>query len=126
MHSVWLSSSLCKDEYPSNHGCDFTNELNYPLEFDSPNERWGVAATELIYEPNFWQNMRSSFCTIGITLSNFTTNKHERWLLYAKELYIQPRRKFPQDSSESFDVSVKHVPPTWSMESLVTLQSLMR
>jgi hypothetical protein len=54
--SILLSSDFCKDEYPQNNGCEFTNELNFPLNFDK--EQWCVSMTEMIYEPDFWENIR--------------------------------------------------------------------
>jgi hypothetical protein len=54
--SILLSSEFCKDEYPENNGCEFTNELNFPLNFDK--EQWYVSMMEMIYEPDFWENIR--------------------------------------------------------------------
>src|SRR3977135_638364 len=70
-HTVWLSSAFCMDEYQSNNGCEFTNELNQPLDIDNPNEQWCVTASEIIYELDFSQNVRTSFNRIEIKISNF-------------------------------------------------------
>jgi hypothetical protein len=70
--SVLLSSALCKDEYPHNNGCEFTNELNFPLNFDK--EQWCVSMTEMIYEPDFWRNIRESFSNVEFTISDFQSH----------------------------------------------------
>src|SRR3977135_1501609 len=109
-HTVWLSSAFCMDEYPSNNGCEFTNELNQPLDIDNPNEQWCVTASEVIYEPDFWQNVQKSFNLVEIKISNFATylmvtNARIR----AQGLYIKPIGDFPQNNSESFTVLVRHL-----------------
>jgi hypothetical protein len=70
--SIVLSSAFCKDEYPQNNGCEFTNELNYPLNFDK--EQWCVSMTEMIYEPDFWENIRESFSNVEFTISDFQSH----------------------------------------------------
>ena len=71
MHSVLLSSSLCLDTHPTNQGCEFTNELNKPLDLSEPG--WHVAATECIYDADFWQNIRTSFSKTTIEINNLET-----------------------------------------------------
>ena len=51
-HSIIISSSLCKDAFPENHGGEFTNYLNRSLEFDDPDEQWSVALSEIVYTPD--------------------------------------------------------------------------
>src|ERR1700727_569492 len=70
--SIVLSSAFCKDEYPQNNGCEFTNELNFPLNFDK--EQWCVSMTEMIYEPDFWENIRESFSNVEINISDFQSH----------------------------------------------------
>src|SRR5271167_2791822 len=72
--SVVLSSTLCRDEYPNNHGCSFTNQLNRPLDFTKG--KWGVCLSEIVYEPDFWQNIRKSFASVRIQIGNFKTTEY--------------------------------------------------
>ena len=67
-HSVILSSTLCREEYPNNNGCDFTNQLNQPL--DLSRGKWGVCVSEIVYEPNFWYNIRQPFNVFSVTIEN--------------------------------------------------------
>ena len=67
MHSVILSSTLCREEYPNNNGCDFTNQLNQPL--DLSRGKWGVCVSEIVYEPNFWYNIRQPFNVFSVTIA---------------------------------------------------------
>src|SRR3977135_2526452 len=106
-HTVWLSSAFCMDEYPSNNGCEFTSELNQPLDIDNPNEQWCVTASEVIYEPDFWQNVRTSFNRVEIKISNFfsyqyATNARVR----PKRAYVKPlqRQDFPKVRGVQFEV----------------------
>src|SRR5271156_6546329 len=69
-HSVLLSNSFCQDEYPENQGCEFTNQLNQPL--DLSYGKWGVNLSEIIYEPYFWSNIRKSDTYLDVSVSKFT------------------------------------------------------
>src|SRR5271156_4064588 len=69
-HSILLSNTFCQDEYPKNQGCEFTNQLNQPL--DLSDGKWGVNLSEIIYEPYFWSNIRKSDAYFDVSVSNFT------------------------------------------------------
>ena len=58
-HSIVLTSALCKETYPENHGGDFRNTLNSILEFHTPGEEWAVALSEVSYLPDSWYNVRN-------------------------------------------------------------------
>src|SRR3981189_2160156 len=111
-HSVWLSSSLCLDEYPSNNGCEFTNELNYPLDFDAPNEWWSVTASEVIYEPDFWQNIRTSFNRVEIGISSFFYyHMRKNAFVFADKIFVRPKdNTLPTSPEASFSVNIIFVP----------------
>src|SRR5436190_13485270 len=66
--NIWLQSDANLKEHPTNNGCDFTNELNMPLDFSSGT--WRVAAGEIIYGTSFWQNIRSSFSQVELKIEN--------------------------------------------------------
>src|SRR5438477_139154 len=66
--NIWLQSDANLKEHPTNNGCDFTNELNMPLDFSSGT--WRVAAGEIIYGTSFWQNVRPSFSQIEVEIKN--------------------------------------------------------
>src|SRR3977135_377098 len=114
-HTVWLSSAFCMDEYPSNNGCEFTNELNQPLDIDNPNEQWCVTASEIIYEPDFWQNVRTLFNRIEIQISNFRVNQFvTNARLRPKRAFVQPLegQDFPKVNGVEFEVNVQFdIPP---------------
>jgi hypothetical protein len=57
--NIWLQSDANLKEHPTNNGCDFTNELNMPLDFSSG--AWRVAAGEIIYGTSFWQKFAHHF-----------------------------------------------------------------
>src|SRR3981189_1746089 len=110
-HSVWLSSSSCLDEYPGNNGCEFTNELNYPLDFDAPNERWSVTASEVIYEPDFWQNIRTSFNRVEIGINSFYYHIMRKWaFVNGARMYIRPKEAMPTSPEDSFSVDIIYIP----------------
>src|SRR5271167_3900114 len=71
--SIIVSSSLCRDEYPNNNGCEFTNQLNRPL--DLSKGKWGVAVSEIIYENNFWDSIRPPFDFIDVEIENHQCRK---------------------------------------------------
>src|SRR5437773_1665406 len=66
--SIWFSSAENLAEHPQNNACDFINELNAPMDFSDG--RWRVAAGEIIYENNFWQNVRQSISQVELTFEN--------------------------------------------------------
>src|SRR3981189_2666908 len=73
-HSIIISSSLCKDTFPENHGGEFSNYLNRSLEFDDPNEQWSVALSEIVYTPDSWMNVRDGFNEIKVSMRDFHVN----------------------------------------------------
>src|SRR5271156_3358257 len=72
-HSLLLSNSFCLEEYPSNQGCEFTNQLNQPL--DVSYGKWAANLSEIIYEPNFWSNIRKPYTFFDVAVGNYTHTK---------------------------------------------------
>ena len=85
---VVLSSTFCKDEFPNNHGCEFTNYLNQPLDIDDPNETWSVALNELIYDTDFWPQVRKGFNICEIQMGKFDCYVSEFKMIQAKMLTL--------------------------------------
>src|SRR5271156_4733764 len=81
-HSILLSNTFCRDEYPENQGCEFTNRLNQPL--DVSYGKWVINLSEIIYEPYFWPNIRKSHAYLDVGVSNFTC-----YHLYDDRVYFQ-------------------------------------
>lgn len=69
MHSIILSNTACKDEFPGNKNCEFTNRLNIPI--DTSQGKWVVNLSEIIYAPFFWLNNRKPSTYIDVGISNF-------------------------------------------------------
>ena len=101
-HDVVLSSYYCRDEFPNNHGCEFTNVLNQPLDIDAPNESWAVALREIIYEPEFWPNVREGFTECQIQLGRFNCYLSDYRMIQAMHLYLDGDTQFPTDPNEPF------------------------
>src|SRR3977135_1881450 len=90
-HSIIISSSLCKDTFPDNHGGEFSNYLNRSLEFDEPHEQLSVALSEIVYTPDSWMNVREGFNEIKVSINNFKAlNAYAN--IYYDELVVQPVR----------------------------------
>ena len=107
-NNLWLSSELCKDVHPRNNGCEFTNELNVPLNFSAGN--WHVAATELIYEPSFWQNVRKTFSAVQLEVSNVETLVMiEGNAMTARAIKIRPvGDAFPASNDDPYEMHVEY------------------
>ena len=107
-NNLWLCSELCKDIHPKNNGCEFTNELNVPLNFSAGN--WHVAATELIYEPSFWQNVRKTFSAVQLEVSNVETIGYDGGnAMTAKTIKIRPvGNAFPESDDDPYVMHVAY------------------
>ena len=101
-HDVVLSSYYCRDEFPNNHGCEFTNVLNQPLDIDAPNESWAVALREIIYEPEFWPNVREGFTKCEIQLGRFNCYVSDYAMIQAWALNLAEDTQFPTDPNAPF------------------------
>ena len=101
-YNIVLSSSFCQNEYPNNHGCEFTNELSEQLDMDQPNESWSVALREITYEPEFWQNVREGFNECQIKLGSFNCFISDYYTIPARTMYLAVDTQFPKDPNESF------------------------
>src|SRR6266853_677173 len=70
-HSIVLTSALCKDTYPNNHGGDFVNNLNTTLELNEAGHEWVVSLSEISYLPDSWYNVRTGFNEISFSMHSF-------------------------------------------------------
>src|SRR5271167_1852734 len=149
--SVVLSSTLCKGEYQNNHGCNFTNQLNKPLDF-TKGGKWGVCLSEIVYEPDFWQNIRKSFASVRIQIGNFKTTEYSgvigmpfksflisivdglivdhtkpiklkiRYMLYANDVRLDSGREFEASKENALDLFGK--PLDWKPYTLYPFEPL--
>jgi hypothetical protein len=71
--TVLLSSELCKDMYPKNHGGDFTNNIATPIEVSTFGHE-SVCLSEIIYQPYSWDNMREGSNEIAIGMEGYVEN----------------------------------------------------
>src|SRR5271156_2652462 len=90
-HSIILSNTLCLNEYPGNQGCEFTNQLNQPI--DTSYGKWAVNLSEIIYEPNFWTNIRKPYTFFDLGISNFKHRKDSKRFLIFRDIKVQLKRK---------------------------------
>jgi len=85
-HSIVLSNTFCLDEYPANQGCEFTNQLNQPL--DTSYGKWAVNLSEIIYEPNFWANIRKPYTYFDVAISNFPFMDLIKHYVVFRDIYV--------------------------------------
>src|SRR5271156_2222661 len=64
---IYLSNTLCTDDFPDNKPNKFTNLLNEELVLDG---QWLVNLHEICYESQTWHNIRSSNNKINVKISN--------------------------------------------------------
>src|SRR6266853_2931948 len=85
-HSIVLTSALCKDTYPDNHGGDFVNTLNTPLELNEPGQEWVVLLSEISYLPDSWYNVRNGNNEITFSMHSFPCKMHGSFTFFVHEL----------------------------------------
>ena len=85
-HSIVLSNTFCRDEYPRNQGCEFTNQLNLPL--DLSHGKWVVNLSEIIYEPYFWVNIRKPYTCLDVAISNFPYMERIRGNILVQDIRV--------------------------------------
>src|SRR5271156_4742627 len=112
-HSIVLSNTFCLNEYPANQGCEFTNQLNQPL--DTSYGKWAVNLSEIIYEPNFWVNIRKPYDFFDLGISNFSYRRVFKRFLVFRDIKVQLQRKIRNyDDPVGFKVTLtmftKHSP----------------
>ena len=105
--NIWLQSDANMKEHPTNNGCDFTNELNMPLDFSSG--AWRVAAGEIIYGTSFWQNVRSSFSQVELKIENLKVQvMYDYAVITGLSITISPiGSDFPTSDNEPFGIHVR-------------------
>src|SRR5438477_2764342 len=112
--NIWLQSDANLKEHPTNNGCDFTNELNIPLDFSSG--AWRVAAGEIIYGTSFWQKKRSSFSQVEVGIKNLKVHvMYDYAVITGAILKICPiGSDFPTSDDVPFGVHVRYM-SGWSV-----------
>src|SRR5271163_702204 len=71
MESVILSSKPTS-QFPNNHGGDFRNAINHPLNVQyKPGQQFKVALAELFYVPGSWSNVRTGANYVDIHIKNY-------------------------------------------------------
>src|SRR5438477_6514287 len=114
--NIWLQSDANLKEHPTNNGCDFTNELNMPLDFSSGT--WRVAAGEIIYGTSFWQNVRPSFSQIEVGIKNLTVPvMYDYAVITGLQILISPiGSDFPASDDVPFGIHVRYA-SGWSVRN---------
>src|SRR6266853_3677087 len=85
-HLIVFTSALCKDTYPDNHGGDFVNTLNTPLELNEPGQQWVVSLSEISYQPDSWYNVRNGFNEISFSMHSFPSTTVGRKCVFSSRL----------------------------------------
>ena len=82
-----ILTSKRSTEFPKNHGGDFRNLINHPLNVQySPDRQFKVALAELYYVPGSWPNVRSGSNYVNIDIRNYPINKYKEQTIYYDEL----------------------------------------
>src|SRR5271163_258100 len=75
METVILSSKPT-NQFPNNHGGDFRNTINHPLNVQYKlGRQFKVALAELFYVPGSWSNVRAGMNYVDIQVSNYPINE---------------------------------------------------
>src|SRR5271163_2319692 len=75
METVILSSKPT-NQFPNNHGGDFRNAINHPLNVQyKPGQQFKVALAELFYVPGSWSNVRAGANYVDIQVNNYPINE---------------------------------------------------
>jgi hypothetical protein len=108
MTSLFLSNTFCNKEFPNNNGGDFKNLLNSRLDFSRRGGKWGVSMSEIIYEPNFWENIRES-ASVNVKISVYPPEYVEEDTLLVTAIGINFPKGPPKTNEEKyfFEVSVQ-------------------
>src|SRR5271163_1021286 len=76
MESIILSSKPT-NQFPNNHGGDFRNAINHPLNVQyKPGQQFKVALAELFYVPGSWSNVRTGANYVDIELKGYPIDVH--------------------------------------------------
>src|SRR5271163_4918437 len=75
METVILSSKPT-NQFPNNHGGDFRNVINHPLNVQyKPGRQFKVALAELFYVPGSWPNVRTGANYVDIKVEGYPINE---------------------------------------------------
>src|SRR5271163_5356422 len=82
MESIILSSKPTS-QFPKNHGGDFRNAINHPLNVQYKlGQQFKVALAELFYVPGSWPNVRAGANYIDIQVSNYPVDTFVQQTVY--------------------------------------------
>src|SRR5271163_2228350 len=88
MESVTLSSKPTS-QFPNNHGGDFRNAINHPLNVQyKPGQQFKVALAELFYVPGSWSNVRTGANHVDIQVKNYPVKKIALQTIYYHDIGI--------------------------------------
>src|SRR5271163_1997902 len=88
MESIILSSKPT-NQFPKNHGGDFRNAINHPLNVQyKPGQQFKVALAELFYVPGSWSNVRTGANYVDIQVSNYPVNEIVHQSIYYDEVIL--------------------------------------
>src|SRR5271163_511528 len=82
MESVTLSSKPTS-QFPNNHGGDFRNAINHPLNVQyKPGQQFKVALAELFYVPGSWSNVRTGANYVDVEIKGYPIDVYTLQTLY--------------------------------------------
>src|SRR5271163_986719 len=88
MESIILSSKPTS-QFPKNHGGDFRNAINHPLNVQyKPGQQFKVALAELFYVPGSWPNVRTGANYVDIQVKNYPINDYAHQTVYYHEMVL--------------------------------------
>src|SRR5271163_585805 len=88
MESVILSSKPTS-QFPNNHGGDFRNAINHPLNVQyKPGQQFKVALAELFYVPGSWSNVRAGANYVDIQVKNYPVYEYAHITIYYHEFIL--------------------------------------
>ena len=90
METVILSSKPT-NQFPNNHGGDFRNVINHPLNVQyKPGRQFKVALAELFYVPGSWSNVRTGANYVDINIKNYAVHKYVLQTIYVDAFAVLP------------------------------------
>src|SRR5271163_4404377 len=88
METVILSSKPT-NQFPNNHGGDFRNAINHPLNVQyRPDQQFKVALAELFYVPGSWSNVRTGANYVDIHIKNYPVNDYAHQTVYYHDMAL--------------------------------------
>src|SRR5271163_2488103 len=123
MESVILSSKPTS-QYPNNHGGDFRNVINHPLNVQyKPDRQFKVALAELFYVPGSWPNVRTGANYVDIQVNNYPTNEVVLQTVYVDSWRVLSGEYRKLGTNIALDLPWENMPRAkeWSGEEFLQL-----